>query len=59
MKDQYQKNPSMQWGPVSEKGATTALRTKLNWKDCERDKINFWLKQVTVCHKCLVDCLTN
>jgi hypothetical protein len=52
IKDQCQKNPSMEWSPICEKDVAQALRTTLNWKAPGRDQIpNFWLKQFTATHK--------
>jgi len=52
IKDQYQRNSSMEWSPICEKDVAEALRTSLNWKAGGRDRIpNFWLKQLTATHK--------
>jgi hypothetical protein len=39
IKNQYQKNPGMEWSPVCEKDVTEALRATLNWKAPGRDQI--------------------
>jgi hypothetical protein len=60
LKNQRQQKPSMEWGPISAQGVTTALKTMLNWKASGRDQIaNLFLKQPTVTHKCLATVLTN
>jgi len=52
IENQYQQNPSMEWGPVCKKDVANALRATLNWKATGRDQIaNFWLKQLTASHK--------
>jgi len=50
----------MEWGLISAKGETPAIKTMLNWKASGRDQIaNFFLKQLTVTHKFLATVLTN
>ena len=52
IKNQYQRNPRMEWSPICEKDVAEALRTTLNWKAPRRDQIpNFWLKQLTATHR--------
>jgi hypothetical protein len=37
IKNQRQRNPCMEWSPISETEVTMALRTTLNWKAPGRD----------------------
>jgi hypothetical protein len=39
MKDQCQRDPSMEWSPICEKYVAEALRTTLNWNAPGRDQI--------------------
>ena len=60
LQQQRQPKPSMEWGLISAKGETPAIKTMLNWKASGRDQIaNFFLKQLTVTHKFLATVLTN
>jgi hypothetical protein len=52
IKNQYQRNPGMEWSPVCEKDVAEALRATLNWKAPGREQIpNFWLKKFKATHK--------